>query len=121
MIAKRGNILWVPKTSGKINDAMIMAFDSAKGHRGNSIVCCATINDTFSSYYSKTSKFSNNEDKFNEMVKLSLECINYYSKKNSRNPKELIIFHNSCTGDQMSLFRNFFLETLMAKLKDAFG
>lgn len=55
------------------------------------------------------------------MVKLSLEAINYYSKKNSKNPKELIIFHNSCTGDQMSLFRNFFLETLMAKLKDAFG
>ena len=55
------------------------------------------------------------------MVKLSLEAVNYYSKKNSRNPKELIIFHNSCTGDQMSLFRNFFLETLVDKLKDAAG
>ena len=44
MIAKRGNILWVPKTLGKINNAMIMAFDSAKGGKGSSIVCCATVN-----------------------------------------------------------------------------
>jgi hypothetical protein len=65
MIAKRGNILWVPKTTGKINDTMIMAFDNAKGSFGNSIVCCASVNDTFSSYFSKTSKFNNNEDKFN--------------------------------------------------------
>lgn len=71
MIAKRGNILWVPKMTGRVNDTMIMAFDNAKGRNGNSIVCCATVNDTFSSYYSKASKFSNNEDKFQEMVKLS--------------------------------------------------
>lgn len=64
MIAKRGNVLWVPTTTGKVTGAMIMGFDHAKGKRGNSIVCCATINDTFSSYYSKTSNFSNNEDKF---------------------------------------------------------
>lgn len=44
MIAKRGNILWVPKMTGRINDAMIMAFDNAKGRVGNSIVCCATVN-----------------------------------------------------------------------------
>jgi hypothetical protein len=31
---------------------------------GNSIVCCASVNETFSSYFSKTSKYNNNEDKF---------------------------------------------------------
>lgn len=87
MIAKRGNILWVPKTTCRISDTMILAFDQAKGPMGNCIVCCATVNDTFSSYYSKGSKFSNDQDKFNEMVKLSLEAVNYYSKKNSRCPK----------------------------------
>jgi len=64
MIAKRGNVLWVPKTTGKVYDTMIMAFDNSKGMYGNSIVCCASVNDTFSSYFSKTSKYNNNEDKF---------------------------------------------------------
>lgn len=43
------------------------------------------------------------------MVKLSFEIINYTAKKNSKCPKEVIIFHNSCTGDQVTLFRNFYL------------
>lgn len=82
MIAKRGNILWVPKMTGRLHETMIMAFDNAKGRGEYSIVCCATVNETFSSYYSKASKFNNNEDKFQEMVKLSLE-----GKKNSKCPK----------------------------------
>jgi hypothetical protein len=44
MIAKRGNILWVPKTTGRINDTIIMAFDNAKSRGGNSIVCIGTVN-----------------------------------------------------------------------------
>lgn len=87
MIAKRGNILWVPKMTGRLHETMIMAFDNAKGRGEYSIVCCATVNETFSSYYSKASKFNNNEDKFQEMVKLSFEGIDYYSKKNSKCPK----------------------------------
>lgn len=87
MIAKRGNILWVPKTTGKIYDSMIMAFDNAKSHRGNCLSCCATVNETFSSYYSQSSNFTNNESKFTEMVKLSFEAINFYAKRNSRPPK----------------------------------
>lgn len=98
---------------------MVVAFDQAKGPGGNCIVCCATVNETFSSYYSKASRYSSDQDKFNEMVKLSMEAVNYYSKKNSRCPKELVMFHNSCTGDQVNLFRNFFLETLVQKLKDS--
>ena len=50
------------------------------------------------------------------MVKLTIEAVNYYTKKNSRCPKEMIIFHNACTGGQVSLFRNFFLENLNFKL-----
>lgn len=71
MIAKRGNVLWVPTMTGKLSDTMIIGFDNAKGKRGNVIVCCASINENFSSYYSKTSTFSQSEDKFQEMVKLS--------------------------------------------------
>lgn len=83
MIAKRGNILWVPKTTGKISDAMIMAFDNA----GSCLSCCATVNETFSSYFSQSSSFTSSESKFAEMVKLSFEAINFYAKKNTRPPK----------------------------------
>lgn len=58
-----------------------MAFDTAKAHGKNVLSCCGSINETFSEYYSKCSTFSNNEDKFIEMVKLSFETINYVSRK----------------------------------------
>ena len=72
MIAKRGNILWVPKLSVDLKDTMIMAFDTAKGSKGTIISCCATINSTFSSVFSKTSSFSNTEGRYQEMLKLSM-------------------------------------------------
>ena len=72
MIAKRGNILWVPKLSINLKDTMIMAFDSAKGHKNSVLSCCATFNDTFSSVFSKTLTFSKDEEKFHSMKKLSL-------------------------------------------------
>jgi hypothetical protein len=33
----------------------------------------------------------------------------------------VLIFHNSCTGDQVTLFTNYFLSTLTTKLNDSFG
>ena len=60
MIAKRGNVLWVPKMTGKLFDTMIMAFDTAKGHGKNILSCCGTVNETLSEYYSKSSTYSNN-------------------------------------------------------------
>jgi hypothetical protein len=48
MIAKCGNILWVPVGTSRIENAMIMAFDTSKGQTKNCIACCATINNTFS-------------------------------------------------------------------------
>lgn len=33
----------------------------------------------------------------------------------------MVIFHNSCTGDQISIFKSFFLDTLNKKLKETFG
>jgi hypothetical protein len=121
MIAKSGNVLWVPRPLGRVAGAMIMAFDNAKGSKKNCISCCASVNDNFSHYYSQFSTYANNEEKFCEMVKLSFEIITYYSKRNQRMPKEVLIFHNSCAGDQVTLFTNYFLNTLTNKLKDAFG
>ena len=76
MIAKRGNILWVPKLSTSLKDTMIMAFDKAKASRSTVLSCCATINETFSSIFSKTASFQSDEEKFQAMKKASLEIIN---------------------------------------------
>lgn len=121
MIAKRGNTLWVPKPTGKISNAMIMAFDNAKGPKGNCLSCCATINDTFSTYFSQFSAYFNNQDRYNSMVKLFVGAISEYVRKNQKPPEEVIVFHNSCSGDQIKVFVDFFLNTLTCKLVDSFG
>ena len=71
MIAKSGNVLWVPRVNADMKGVMIMAFDNAKGQRSNRLSCCATVNDTFSSVYSKLGSYSENHEKYSEMVKLS--------------------------------------------------
>lgn len=75
MIAKRGNTLWVPKLSIDLKDTMIMAFDTAKSIKGSILSCCATLNSTFSSVFSKTAFFSSTEAKYHEMKKISMSII----------------------------------------------
>ena len=58
MIAKRGNTLWVPKLSVFLSDTLIMGFDKSKAHKGSVLSCCGTMNETFSSVFSKTAVFS---------------------------------------------------------------
>jgi hypothetical protein len=65
IIAKRGNILWVPLGTARVNNAMIMAFDMSKSGQKSCLACCGTTNNTFSEYYNLFSTYSNNDDKFN--------------------------------------------------------
>lgn len=50
-----------------------------------------------------------------------MAAINAYISRNSKVPKEIIIFQNSCTGDQISLFHEFYIEPLRAKIQEAFN
>ena len=60
IIAKKGNILWVPSFSSQIKNTMIAAFDNA-AIGGNPVVsCCATFNETFSRVYSNCRSYSSN-------------------------------------------------------------
>ena len=117
MIAKIGNVLWVPKVNTDTRGFMIMAFDTAKANGKNILSCVGTVNESFSNFYAKSSQFTDVNDKFNEMVKLSLDGINYCIKKNNT-IKEIIIFHNSCTEDQARIFINFFLTNLKTNLQE---
>lgn len=76
MIAKIGNILWVPRVNADTRGIMMIAFDTAKAMNQNIISCIATTNDSFSLFFAKASQYNDNNEKFNEMVKLSVEGIN---------------------------------------------
>lgn len=105
IIAKRGNTLWVPQTAKEIEGCMLLAFDTAKIQSGTILAATATINSTFSTIHARTKVFSNPEEKFAAMRDLTLGCISAYFDRNKNIPKELIIFLNSCTGDQVSIYQ----------------
>ena len=51
VIAKRGNTLWVPETTYKFENTMLLGFDTAKSITGKTVITgCSTINSTFSRF-----------------------------------------------------------------------
>jgi aubergine len=121
IIAKRGNTLWVPKPTCKIDDCMLAAFENAKAGKENVLALTATINSTYSSIHSGTTIYDSNQQRFGKMVELLIAALNGYVARNSRTPKEVLIFQNTCTGDQVSLFHEFFIEPLKGKIQEVFG
>jgi aubergine-like protein len=121
IIAKRGrNILWVPRTYNKIEnklvDCMLLGFDTAKGREGTVLASTAAISSTYSSLYTHCKALTHG--KFTAMVELTLSCINAYFDRNKRYPKEIIIFFNSCTGDQVSIYHQLYFNIVMPKIKE---
>lgn len=109
IIAKKGNILWVPSVSPQIKNTMIAAFDNA-AIGGNPVVsCCATFNETFSRVFSNSHPYSSNEDKMKQMSILLYKSLEYYLKRNNNLPTDIIIFSNSCSNDQVKLYLEYFL------------
>lgn len=120
IIAKRGNTLWVPRCPQGLPATMMMAFETAKD-RKTTLGMCATLNSTFSSIFSRTYTFDKGDEKFPAMVNLSLQAVAAYVARNKEPPLEIVIFHNSVSGDQMSLFLDFFVKNLKTKLADVYG
>jgi len=118
IIAKRGNTLWVPKTLREVYGAMLIAFDTAKAKEGTVLAAAATINSTYSSLYTHCKVFVKAEDKFQAMVELTLSCIHAYSDRNQTPPNEVILLLNSCTGDQVSIYRELYFNRLMPRIEE---
>jgi hypothetical protein len=121
IIAKRGNTLWVPTSSQRIDGAMLVAYDTAKAGSTTVMGLCATINSTFSSVFSATATYESNQNRYIKMVELAMSSLEAYSNRNSKLPKEMIIFQNSCTGDQVSLFHEFYITPLKAKISEIYN
>ena len=96
MIAKRGNILWVPsfgkEMSAALNGTCIMGIDSASKGGISVMAGCATTNSTFSLLASSTIGLKGPEKKFTDMLSVATKCVDGYAARNKRAPEELIIF-----------------------------
>lgn len=51
------------------------------------------------------------------MGKIILELVNAYYKRNKETPKEVVVFANSCSNDQISIYNEFMVEPTNKKLE----
>ena len=99
---------------------MLLGFDYAKSGSRTFISACSTINSTYSSLYSKHDVCEQSSDKFKMMKMLALDCIKGYNDRNDAPPKELLIFFNSCTSDQVITYHEQFFIPLLNELNEIF-
>jgi hypothetical protein len=55
------------------------------------------------------------------MVSVTLNCIQSYTTRNKGHPNEIIVFMNSCTGDQVILYKQLYIDSLNTKLNEIYG
>lgn len=96
----------------KLDSSMLAAFDSAKLGNSTLLALTATINSTYSSVYSATTQYDNSSARFGKMAELTCSAINAYVQRSDRPPKEVLLFENSCTGDQVTLFHELLMKPL---------
>ena len=110
IIAKRGNTLWVPKTKAKVEDTMLIGIDHATLQGGKNVMAaCGTVNSTFTSVYTKTAEYFRIEDKFGAAKSCVLEIVRYYVDRNKIPPRDIILFSNAVSGDQIKAFNEYFV------------
>ena len=116
ILAKRGNTLWVPRPICNIENTMIVGYDNA----ANKLAICATINSTFSSVFSAVKPYGMNSDKYGKMADLLVEACNAYMSRNKTCPKEIIVYMNTCAGDQVKLYHEFFIEPAKNRMEEIY-
>ena len=93
MLAKRGNILWVPSYKDEmekvLDKAMVIGIDNGSKSGINIMAACGSINSTLSSYASATKTISNdkNDQKYQSMLDVTLKCVEAYVSRNKNAPK----------------------------------
>lgn len=83
MAAKVGNTLWLPSSSESISKSHVMLVginSSAQSSTKKRIGICATMNKSFSNYYSNTVTQDINTCVIEQMEGLLIECLNSYRK-----------------------------------------
>lgn len=122
IIAKRGNTLWVPKTKGKVEDTMLVGIDTGSLPGGKNIMAvCGSVNSTFSSIYTKSLEYKGMEDKFQTMHKGVFHIVEYYVERNKVPPKDIILFMNSCSMDQVRILKEYFIDEFVKKCSEVYA
>lgn len=122
IIAKRGNTLWVPKGGkSKLEDIMLVGIDNGSIQGGKNILAaCGTVNSTFTSIYTKTEQYKGLEDKFSATCKAVLDIVNYYVERNKVPPKDIVLFSNAVSFDQVKNFKEYFIDEFLKKAESIY-
>ena len=124
MIAKRGNILWVPSYSEEMQNTLektcIMGIDTASKGGVTVMGGCGTTNSTFSLLASSTVTLDKG-DKYKYMVEIGVKVVEGYAARNKTPPKELIIFMLAVPGDQVNLLQDNFAKVLEEKVNTSYN
>lgn len=87
IIAKRGNILWVPRISIDLQfSAMLVGFEQAKVGDKTILAMCATINSTYSLVYTSTTTYQGAENKYLAMRVLLANGLKAFAERNKGVP-----------------------------------
>ena len=116
MLAKRGNTLWVPESPKEILNIMLIGFDTAKFKNSTIITMCSTLNSTYTSIFTQYAVAEQN-DKFKQMVNLTMKSINEYMARNEKNPKEIILLSHAVGKPQVAIYHEHFITPLEENIK----
>lgn len=93
MLAKRGNVLWVPKQSLKLpgnQKVMLIAYDTNKYSSNTIISTCCTGNEDYNVAFSRFGVCREIHEKSIElmeiMIKNAIDCIDFFKKRNETLP-----------------------------------
>ena len=55
------------------------------------------------------------EEKYSAVCKALMDIVNYYVDRNKNPPKDIIVFTNSCSVDQVRILKEFFIDEFVKK------
>jgi hypothetical protein len=100
---------------------MLVGIDSGALQGGRNIVAaCGTVNSTYTSIYTKCIEFKGMEEKYGAVCKALMDIVNYYVDRNKNPPKDIIVFINSVSIDQVRILKEFFIDEFLKKTEEVY-
>lgn len=84
------------------------------------MAACGTVNSTFTSIYTKTVEYNGVEGKFAAINTALLDIVNYYVDRNKVPPKDIILFTNAVSFDQVRILKENFIDEFMKKAEEIY-
>lgn len=75
---------------------MLISFDVSKAGSTRKLVGVSTINSTMTKFASESIDLGETAEKYQKMVKIFINLVLKYTKRNTKAPREIIVLTNSC-------------------------